>query len=334
MKRNNDVIVGAVMVVVIAALVAGVAWVKQSDVGRRQQDVVAHFRDVGNARVGNSVVIRGVIGGRIQSIELAANGWVNVHMKLDPSVRMPAEPVVLLNESSLFGDWQATIVERASLPADEALRREIADASADAGLLPGASLPGIGKLTAVAGQIAGDVASVASRVGVAFDDSAARDLRASIRNVAELSSTLRAVAVTHESDLDTLSGQLRLAVSTMNRAAASVETTAWRLDSATTSEDVRRLVDNFSVAAAELKRAAVQVRDLTSRLAVTQARADAFLAVGDSVLAKINRGEGTMGLLVNDPSIYRRTDSVLAELRSLTADVRANPRKYISVRLF
>ncbi len=133
---------------------------------------------------------------------------------------MPAEPVVLLNESSLFGDWQATVVERKSLPADEALLREIAEASKGS-MLPGASLPGIGKLTAVAGQIAGDVASVASRV----------------------------------------------------------ESTARRL-------------------------------------------------------SKINRGQGSLGLLVNDPSLYRRTDSVLAELRSFTADLRANPKKYISVRLF
>jgi len=58
------------------------------------------------------------------------------------------------------------------------------------------------------------------------------------------------------------------------------------------------------------------------------------LATGDSVLTKINRGQGTLGLLLNDPSMYRRTDSVLTELRSLVADLRNNPKKYISVRLF
>jgi phospholipid/cholesterol/gamma-HCH transport system substrate-binding protein len=76
------------------------------------------------------------------------------------------------------------------------------------------------------------------------------------------------------------------------------------------------------------------VRDLSSRLAETEARADAFLATSDSVLVKINHGQGSLGLFVNDPSIYRRTDSVLAELRALTADIRANPKRYISVRLF
>lgn len=334
MKRSNDAIVGLVVLTVIAATIGAIAWAKQSDIGRRRHSVVAHFHDVGNARVGNAVVIRGVVGGRIQAIELAPNGWVDVRMTLDPTVQLPSEPVVLLNESSLFGDWQATVVERGSLPADESLQREVAAASRNDGSLPGASLPGIGKLTTVAGQIAGDVASVASRVGTAFDDQAAREMRASIRNVADLSATLRLVAQTHASDIDTLSNQLRAAIITLNHTASSVDETARRIDSATSSSEARQLLENFNVASTELRRTASQVRDLSERLATTQAKADAFLATGDSVLAKLNHGQGTLGLMINDPSLYRRADSVLAELRALTADIRSNPKKYVSVRIF
>ena len=203
-------------------------------------------------------------------------------MKLDPSVNLPSEPVVLLNESSLFGDWQATVVERGALPHDDALRRERSPTRrANQACLPGASLPGIGKLTAVAGQIAGDVASVARRIGTAFDDQAARELRASIRNVADLSAPCAAVAQAHASDLDTLSMQLHSAVLTLNRTAASVEATARRLDSAATSPEVRQLVENFSVASTELRRTATQVRDLSARMATTEAQsADCVPHVG------------------------------------------------------
>ncbi|HEX4683168.1 MAG TPA: MlaD family protein, partial [Gemmatimonadaceae bacterium] len=199
MKRPRDAIVGVVVLATIVAMGGGIGWAKQSDIGHRQRDVVARFHDVGNARVGNAVVIRGVIGGRIQAIELAPGGWVDVRMKLDRDVSLPLDPVVLLNESSLFGDWQATVIERSALPRDESVRAEVADASGQRDVVPGASLPGIGKLTTVAGQIAGDVATVAGRVQVAFDDQAARELRASIRNVADLSSTMREVAANHAS---------------------------------------------------------------------------------------------------------------------------------------
>ena len=333
MRRNNDVMVGAVVIAVIVVVTAAVMWVTQADVGGKQQEVVAHFRDVGNARVGNAVVIRGVVGGRIHGIELARDGWVSVRMKLDPAVELPKDPVVLLNESSLFGDWQATIIERGALPNDAVVRREVSDASRLEGL-PGASQPGIGELTAVAGQIAGDVANVAGRVQTAFDDQAARELRASIRNVAELSSTVRGVVKDHANDLDTLSSQLRSALLTLNRTAGIVEVTARRIDSAATSDQVRSLVENLSVASAELRQAAFRVRELSTGLASTQAKAEAFLASGDSVLRKMNRGEGSLGLLLNDPSMYRNADSLFIELRALTADLRANPKKYISLKIF
>jgi phospholipid/cholesterol/gamma-HCH transport system substrate-binding protein len=334
MKRKTDVLVGLVVLIIAVATMGAVAWVKQADIGKRQREIVARFRDVGNARVGNAVVIRGVVGGRVQAIELAPNGWVDVRMKLDPSVRLPADPVVLLNESSLFGEWQATVIERNALPHDEAVQREVADPGRGAGVLAGASQPGIGKLTAVAGQIAGDVATVAGRVEVAFDEQAARELRGSIRNVADLSTTLSSVVRTHASDLDVLSAELRKAIETLNRTANTVQTTAGRVDSVTTSPQVRAIVTDVAAASTELRHAATQVNDLSRRFATSQTRLDAVLAAGDSLLSKINSGQGSLGLFVNDPSMYRRTDSLLTQLRALAADIQANPKKYISVRIF
>jgi phospholipid/cholesterol/gamma-HCH transport system substrate-binding protein len=334
MKRLNDALLGTITLGIALATVSGVAWVSQSGVGRSERAVVAQFRDVGNTRVGNAVVVRGVVGGRIKAIELAPDGWVDVRLELDPSVRLPADPVVLLNESSLFGEWQATVIERSSLPHDDAVRREVADASRDRAKIPGASLPGIGKLTAVAGQIAGDVASFAGRVEVAFDDSAARELRASIRHVSELSSTLSNVVRGHASDLDTLSNQLRVVIASLDRTAKTVSVTAQRIDSATTSPQTRGIVEDLSIGAFELRRAAAQVRDLSERFARSQGRLDTFLAQGDSVLTKINGGTGSLGLFVNDPSMYRQTDSLLVQLRALVADIKANPKRYLGVKLF
>jgi len=334
MKRTTDAVVGLVVIVIVIALGGSLAWVKGSDVGKRQNEVIARFHDVGNARVGNVVVIRGVVGGRIQGIELAPAGWVDVRMKLDPSVQLAAEPVVLLNESSLFGEWQATIVERSALPHDETVRQQIADASRERGVLPGATLPGIGKLTAVAGQIAGDVANVAGRVEVAFDDQAARELRGSIRNVADLSKTLATTVRMHASDLDTLTNQLRTTIATLNRTAVTVQGTAQRIDSAATSQQVRDIIENLATASTELRHTSTQVRDLSARFATTQGRLDSFLANSDSVMVKINRGQGSLGLFITDPSMYRRSDSVLVQLRALLADIQANPKRYVSVKLF
>jgi phospholipid/cholesterol/gamma-HCH transport system substrate-binding protein len=201
-------------------------------------------------------------------------------------------------------------------------------------VLPGATLPDIAKLTAVAGQIAGDVANVAGRVETAFNDSAARELRFSIRNFAELSTTLAHTVRSHATDLDTLSRGLGNAVATLQRTATSAERLAARVDTSTASGEVRQIVDDVGHAAADLRRTATEIELLSHRLGQSQGRLDDFLANGDSVLMKINSGQGTLGLLVNNPSLYHSSDSLMTQLRQLLSDIRANPGKYVSVRLF
>ena len=327
MKRTNDLLVGSIVLLVILTLTGATLWVKQTDIGERRSKVVARFRDVGNARVGNAVVIRGVRAGTIEAIELARGGWVHVRMNLDRSIQLPGTPVVLLNESSLFGEWQATITPRSALPHDETVQAQVTESGGGGDVLPGATLPDIARLTAVAGQIAGDVANVAGRVEVAFDERAARELRSSIRNFAALSTTLSHTVRTHAGDLDTLSRGLQSAVSSLNRTAASAEKMASRVDSSSSNGDIRKIFDDMSHAAAELRRASVQVRAMSEQLSSTQRQLD-------SVLVKLNTGRGSLGLLLNNPSLYQNGDSLLTQLRGLVTEVRTNPKKFVSVRIF
>jgi phospholipid/cholesterol/gamma-HCH transport system substrate-binding protein len=47
------------------------------------------------------------------------------------------------------------------------------------------------------------------------------------------------------------------------------------------------------------------------------------------LLRKLNDGEGTLGLLINDASLYNRLDSTLTGLNNLMADFQNNPAKYL-----
>jgi phospholipid/cholesterol/gamma-HCH transport system substrate-binding protein len=332
MKKRPDFIVGVTVLVTIVSLIASVLWMRQSDPTRRRQRVVARFTDVGNARVGNQAVIRGVRSGRIQSIELADDGAVLVHLSLNRDAQLPQDPVVLLNESSLFGEWQATIMERGGLPRDEAVLRQLQ--STDKGMIPGVTLPDIAKLTAVAGQIAGDVAAVAGRVEVAFDANAATELRASIRNFALLSTMLANAVKTHAGDLDTMSVQLQSAVRSLNRTATQTQRMAERVDSSVTSGELRTLMNDLAGAAAELRATTTALSGMSKELAGTQDRLDQFLVHGDSVLAKVNSGQGSLGRLLNDSSLYVGSDSLVTALRALVTDIRANPKRFFNLRVF
>ena len=54
----------------------------------------------------------------------------------------------------------------------------------------------------------------------------------------------------------------------------------------------------------------------------------------DIVLAKIRRGEGSLGKLVHDSRLYDNLDSLSMNMNLLVKDIRENPDRYVRVGLF
>ncbi len=334
MRRNNDVLVGSVVLAAAVIIVGAALWVGQAHLGKPRNELTARFRDVGNVQVGQPVVIRGVKAGRVVGIELADSGWVHVRLALDPAAILPHDPAVILNEASMFGEWQATIVDRSGIPDNRSLRQQIADASGKRDVVPGGTLPDIAQLTAVAGRIAGDVASVAERVQIAFDERAARELRGSIRNFADLTSTLSQTVRAQSSNLKTLSSDLHAGVTALNATATAFQRTATRVDSATAHAELQGVMSNVSLASNDLRETAAELHTVTRRLTRSSDALDLVLLRTDTVLARLTGGSGSMGLMLNDPALYHHTDSLLLQLRSLAADVQAHPQRYVNIKVF
>jgi phospholipid/cholesterol/gamma-HCH transport system substrate-binding protein len=332
--RKNDFILGLVILGSVIALIAATLWAQQASLGRREDHVEARFRDVGGIQIGNPVVIRGVRSGRVDRMELAPAGWVRVRLTLDDDIVLPPNPVVLLTESSLFGEWQATITSEAAAPVDRDVQRQLDEARRGDDILPGATLPDIAQLTTVAGRIAGDVASVASRVQVAFDDSAARELRTSIRNVADLSAQLAATVRSHSRTIDLVAGDLRAGVASVRQTATAVERVAGRIDSSASPEAVDQMVTDAGAAAATFRGTVARLDSMAQRLERSQIQLDVAVARVDSVMMKLNGSQGSLGLMINDPGLYRNSDSLVIELRRLIADFQKNPRRYVGIRVF
>ncbi len=53
----------------------------------------------------------------------------------------------------------------------------------------------------------------------------------------------------------------------------------------------------------------------------------------DALLSRVEKGEGTAGKLFQDPELYNNLNAALKEVRSLVSDVRADPGKYLRVKL-
>ena len=53
----------------------------------------------------------------------------------------------------------------------------------------------------------------------------------------------------------------------------------------------------------------------------------------DKLTASLNEGEGTAGQLLHDKQLYENMNSAVTELHNLVKDIRADPKKYLNVRV-
>lgn len=334
-RRANDWIVGGVVLGTMLGIIGATMYLQQVDFGGGRSEIRARFRDVGNMQVGSAVVIRGVLAGRIEKVELAPNGWVTADMTLSEGITLPSDPVVLIQAATLFGEWQAVVTSRGAASQVREVVDQLADTvGAPPATLPGAVLPDIAQLTAVAGGIASNVASVAERVRLAFDDSAARGLRATIGNFNTMSNDLMATVRVQSRNLDVMAADVRNGVSDLTQGAAALQRSIGRIDSATSQGEVQRIVSETQTAAANLRTVSDRLLSLTLSLERSEVSLRSVMIKSDTLLSRIARGEGTLGLLLNDPALYRHSDSLVVDVRALLADFRRNPKRYINLSIF
>jgi phospholipid/cholesterol/gamma-HCH transport system substrate-binding protein len=91
------------------------------------------------------------------------------------------------------------------------------------------------------------------------------------------------------------------------------------------NEKITNLIRNFSA-----------LSDTLGQSNISNTLLNANKAVNDFalVMEKINRGDGTLGLLVNDNKLYNQIDGAARQLQELVDDIKRNPNRYVTISVF
>lgn len=328
MKRT-EVAVGFVILLGIAVVFFGTIWLKGARLGEKEMTVRARFLEIGQLLDGNEVKLRGVSIGRVEEIELEdGGGGVIVTMRIDQEVPLPADPVVLLSPESMFGDWQAEIYPRSRFPL-----YQYAEAP-DPDVLPGYSLPDISRLTAVADRIAENLAELTDRVELAFTEETALNIRRAIENIEAVSGQLTSVLGRQEQAVAQVADNLEMTTATVNETVVAIRQLVGQIETAVSEGELALIVDNVVNATAELDSLGNTLLSVSRDLGTTAASADTAFRSLNSIMARVDRGEGTLGMLLQDTALYRELVESNAALQTLLDDIRENPRKYINLQVF
>lgn len=329
MKRRNEVMVGAVILLSIALLIWGTIWLKGNGFGKEQIVIKATVPEAGQLLKGGKVKLRGVGIGRVDEIALEQGSrGVLITMSIDRGISLPEDPVALLSPESMFGDWQVQIFPRSSFP-----QYPYAE-SPDPKILPGYSLPDISRLTAVADQIANNMAQLSARFEEAFTVETASNIREAIENIQRVSSQLTDLISRQNRNADEVANSLAATSEALGSAAGTAQRAFAEFESAVGGGKLSNIVGNVqktSVTADSLSRVLLKT---TQDLHVAAASADTALRAFGAIAQGLNRGEGSLGRLMRDTTLFFRMVETNAEVQALLRDMRANPRKYINLTIF
>lgn len=256
--------------------------------------VYARFPWGAGLKSGQPVLLAGVNVGFVQKVELIPDGTLAVTLEIKNEYQIPKGSTAAVEPNGIFGDQLIALTPQRLVTEYHV--------SGDT-LAAGEGSPTTADLLAAGDSIATDVEGITAAVRREFvDGGGIAELRRASSDLAVLIRELGTIARTQSEELSRTQQLLR-------RTLAAVDSLA--VDS--TVRNVQRTSASLAQLSEDLTTTQQQVR---------------------SVVTKLDSGDGTAGLLLNDPSIYRRVDSLLMRLDALAVDVKANPRRYIKLSIF
>lgn len=295
---NRELMVGVFVVFGIAAVLLALFTLTDASTFRGRYVVSTQVPNAAGIRRGDPVQMRGVNIGRIQGFEISAQG-VAIRLEVEGEFKIPADSRVELRSAGLLGGMVADIVPGSS----ERVAR-----SGD--VLPGATPETVfqqaGDLADESEKVLGRVQALLAEKMVDDVHGSAAELRALLKDLAEVSSKQKA-------DLVALTASLRRSAEGVERATAGPEL-----------EDAVKRVDAVA-----------------KRLETLSDSLDRSAKTTESLLQRIERGEGTLGKLSTDETLYVNANQAVAnlnnavvEMRKLTEDIRKQPKRYLKLSLF
>lgn len=329
MNRRNEVVVGAVLILAVLLIVSGTFWLQGLRFGSEEREVRARFSEVAQLLVGSNVKFRGVPIGRVEAIELEEGGAaVIVTMTIDANVSLPQNPGVMLAPESLFGDWQAEIISRSSYATYEYTEPREQD------MLPGYTLPDMSRLTAVADEIATNLATISTRVELAFTEETALNIREAIENIQRASSELAGLVSSQQVAIEEVSENLELTSEAAGQAALTMQRAFAEVESAIAGGRLLNIVSNVERTSARTDSLVALLVDASRELRRTAVSADSTFRQVSDIATGIERGEGSLGRLLRDTTLYVGLVETNLEVQTLLRDIRRNPRRYINLTIF
>lgn len=235
---------------------------------------------------GSAVEIAGVQIGSVRKIELTPDGKATIELEIDPKFKLPSDTKIALKTRGMLGDRYVQIIPGTS---ETLLQAGGEITQFEKGM-------DIDALTARADTISKDIEAITAEMkSILTSDENKASIETILKNSASLSGDLSKLTQNTERDLARVVKDVSELTNQMKSILAHADT----------------IIDVTGTGVqAQMK----SLEALTTRL-------DATMKDVQSVTSKLERGEGTIGALLNDRSLVDQVEQTVTDVQELVATV-------------
>lgn len=316
MKIRREVKVGLIVIVGIALLYIGINYLKGVSVFSNQRTYYCIYNRIDGVQPSNPVVINGYVVGQVKSVQLLPDTAHSLLLEIiikENNLTIPKDSKARIQSSGLLGSKEIELQLGKSLVMAES--GDTLQSSIETGLMESVNKE-ILPLKLKTEELISDIDSMITIFQVILNEGTRDNLAESFRSIKH---TLQSLEVT-AFRLDTLVKEEKVKLSSI---LSHVESISGNLES--NNAELTNVIQNFSAISDS-----IQASNLKS---VINNASEAMTEV-NAITQKINQGEGTMGMLINNDTLYNKLTSASNQLDLLLEDLRVNPDRYVRVSVF
>lgn len=307
---------GILFVVILGITIWGVNFIKSNDLLSSKTKLHGIYKDVSGLTIGNLVYVNGTKIGKVVHVDFI-NGKLNnldVEFHIRNDIKIPKGSKAKIMSVDLLGTKGIEIVlnkkTKAYYKSNDTLPTLVeASLSEEVNkqIIP---------LKIKTENMVGTLDSLLVAFRAVFNPKTRTNIKQSFAHIQKTLKNLENSSVLLDKIM--VSGKDRVAVILKN-----AESITQNLEN--NNENIEKILRNFG--------------DISDTLAAANLvgiidNADKTLAKFNSIMAKIDNGEGSIGLLLKDESLYNKLDKTADDLDKLFIDIKENPKRYVRFSAF
>ena len=306
--------IGVIGIFSIFLLIWGISFLKGNNIFENSNEYYSIYKNIDGLESSAPVRINGLTVGNVTEIYFHPNssGDIIVKFTLNNDIKFPRNSIAKIYNSDIMGTKAVKLIYGNSnffACAGDTLYSEIEDGLKDE--VNKQVLP----LKNKAEELISSIDSVMTVITTVLDKDARESLSSSLRSLNRTFSTMELAMVR----LDSVIYKNDIRVSNIIQNVESITTNLHN-----NNDIIARTLKNFEAISDSIAK---------SNIKSTINNLDKSLADFDKILQKIEKGEGTIGLLLNDKEMYNNLTSASNQLDLLIEDMKKYPKRYLTFSL-